>query len=224
MKTTFPVVGFVVLLMCTLGTGWLQGSLSNRWGAPRGANKAADALPRIGLSSAGNWRIRRESPISDDVLKILQCPAHISRVYEHQQTGDVIALTVIMGPPGPVSVHTPDICYVGRDYSVDGDRHRVSVKDAKGADHTFWELALKPNNKTSLGVAPLRVLYGWTTGTQWQAADYPRLGYGGFSHLYKLQMSLTTNSASKTTGFDPAQDFLDSFLPQLQPYLVEASR
>jgi Protein of unknown function (DUF3485) len=220
MKTTFPVIGFVVLLTCTLGTGWLQGSLTNRWGTPRGANRAADSLPQVSLSGAGNWRVRHETPLSDDALKILQCPAHIGRVYEHQQTGDLVTLMVIIGPPGPVSVHTPDICYVGRDYAVDGDRRKVSIKNAESADHTFWDLPLKNN----VDGVPLRVLYGWSTGTQWEAATYPRIGYGGFSHLYKLQMSVITSPASKATGFDPAENFLESFLPQLQPYLVEASR
>jgi len=221
MKNTFRFVGFFCLLICTLVTGWLQGSFTNRWGPRLDANRAADSLQRASLIEIGNWRLRREAPFAPDVLKMLQCPAHISRVYEHQQTGDLVTLTVIIGPPGPVSVHTPEICYSSRDYTLDGERRKVSVSNSQGVNHTFWDLPLKAN---SLDGTPLRVLYGWSSGTFWEAAQYPRFSYGGLPHLYKLQMAVSANSVSTSTGFDPARDFLNSFLPQLQPHLVEGSR
>jgi hypothetical protein len=150
---------------------------------------------------------------------MLQCPAHLSGVYEHRQTGDVLTLAVIVGPPGPVAVHTPEVCYSSREYTITDERQRVSVKGPHG-DHTFWGLPLRAN---SLDASALRVLYGWSSGTIWEAADHPRFGYSGLPYLYKLQLAVT-DQGKDATDFDPALDFVAEFLVQLQPRLVEASR
>ena len=220
MKTLLPFVCFSCVLISTLVTGWLHGSYSDRWGVRAEADRAAESLERASLPEVGNWRLRYETPFSPDIVKMLQCPAHMNRVYEHQQTGDLVTLSVLMGPPGPVSVHTPEICYSSRDYSIDGERRKISVGNTGEAVHTFWELPLKAANADGV---PLRVFYGWSSGILWEAAQYPRFSYGG-SHLYKLQMAITANPSLKSRDFDPAQDFLNSFLPQLQPYLVDGSR
>jgi hypothetical protein len=221
MKDLFPFVGFLGLLLSTLGAGWLQGSLSDRWGPRPSAEIAADSLRRFPPSDVGNWRVRREVPLAPDAAQMLQSPAHIVRVYEHQQTGDSITVMVLLGPPGPIAVHTPEICYSSRDYTVDGERRVYSVKGASGGEHTLWDLALKANN---LEGQSLRVLYGWSSGTHWEAARYARFAYGGLPHLYKLQLAIPTSSISKSGDFDPAQDFLANFIPQLQRSLVDASR
>jgi len=219
MKKLLPAISIAVLLVSTIATGWLQGSLANRWGPPPTTNKAADELHRALLPEVGNWRVRHEGEISRDVLEMLQSPASIFRVYEHQQTGDLITLMVVLGPTGPISVHTPEICYSSRDYTLDGERHKIVLKNNQGDDHTLWDLSLKSNREGT----PLRVLYGWTSGTHWDAAQYARYSYGALPHLYKLQLTVSTSSVARSSDFDPARDFLVNFLPQLGSYLVEAS-
>jgi hypothetical protein len=127
---------------------------------------------------------------------------------------------VIVGQPGPVSVHTPEICYSSRDYTVAGSRTKHEVVAADGRRHTFWKLALDANNVEGM---PLEVIYGWTTGTQWEATEHPRYLFGGLSHLYKLQLAAVVSDRRSSTDFDPVQDFLTGFLSQLQPKLVESS-
>lgn len=55
----------------------------------------------------GNWRLVRDAAFSEDVVSMLQCPAYMNRTYIHQQTGDVVLVTVLVGPPGPITAHTP---------------------------------------------------------------------------------------------------------------------
>jgi hypothetical protein len=203
----------------TVAAGWSQGRLTNRWGPQPDAALAADRLNVPLPQQAGNWRLEREQPFADAVVRVLQCPAHISRVYVHEQTGDFATVAVIVGPHGPVAVHTPEICYSSRDYSIAGPRKEAQIRDAAGESHTLWDLSLKAND---LDGNSLRVLYGWSSGTAWEAAKHPRFSYGGLPHLYKLQVAVTVQSDA--TGFDPAEDFLTQFVAQLQPRLVEASR
>lgn len=215
------LMAVTIALAGTLGTGYLHGRMTNRWGLRQDAQLAAEQL-RVALpAEAGPWRLRREEPFPRAVVQVLQCPAHISRVYEHPQTGDVVTVAVIVGPPGPVSVHSPKVCYSSRDYTIDGPCREVAFTDAAGQTHTLWELSLKVND---LAQVPLKVLYGWSTGQRWQATSQPRFRFGGLSHLYKLQLSVTQHPASEAIQFDAAEDFLNHFLAQLQPRLVPAQR
>jgi hypothetical protein len=124
-----------------------------------------------------------------------------------------------LGPPGPISVHTPEICYSSRDFKIGGERRAVTIAARDGTNHRLWELPLKTNNVHAM---PLRVFYAWNAGAQWEAAEYPRFGYSGLSHLYKLQIAVTTAGQTKSSDFDAGRDFLEGFLDQLQSRLVEA--
>jgi hypothetical protein len=218
-----PLLVFLLLLSATLVVGVVQGRMTDRWGVRPDARHAADQLRPELPAECGSWKMR-EPPLTlqPEVIKILQNPAYLNRVYVHQQTGDEVKIFVLVGHPGPVSVHTPEVCYSSRDYTMSGDRQRASVKLSTGDTHEFWELPLKPNG--SVRGDAIRVFYGWSTGAKWEAAEHPRFGYGGLPHLYKLQMSVHTSPGSKAKGFDPGQDFLASFLVQLQPRMVEAVR
>jgi hypothetical protein len=103
-------------------------------------------------------------------------------------------------------VHTPEVCYSSREYTQDGDRRRVAVKDLADKEHTLWHLPLKANN---IDATSLRVFYGWSTGTEWGAPEYPRFIFGNLPHLYKLQVAVTDHPSSKAIEFDAGQDFLE---------------
>ena len=217
----FPLIGFLVLILGTLGVGIVHGRLSNRWGLQANAELASQRLQPPLPETVGNWRMRHEDKLPSAVTAILQCPAYVVRVYEHQQTGDVVNVAVLLGPPGPISVHTPEVCYSSREYTPDGERRKTTVKDENDREHTLWQLPLNSNN---LNASSLRVFYGWSTGTTWEAVEYPRFCFGSLPHLYKLQVAVTDHPSSAAIEFDSGQDFLACFLPQLQSRLVEAVR
>jgi hypothetical protein len=218
---SMSLIGLTIVLVSTLLVGLVQGRISNRWGVRQDAAAAAEQLRKLLPDEVGNWRVRSEDKLPQAVIDILQCPAYITRVYEHQQTGDIVNLAVLLGPPGPISVHTPEVCYSSREFTPDGDRRKTTVTDQAGHEHTLWHLPLKANN---LGGTSLRVFYGWSTGSTWGAPEYPRYMFGSLPHLYKLQVAVTDHPASEAIDFDAGKDFLECFLPQLQPHMVEASR
>ena len=220
MNRIAPLISFFIIVACTYGMGHLHGQLTNRWGLQTDTRLAAERL-RVPLpNEVGSWRLRHEDQFSPSVVRILQCPTHIIRAYEHLQTGDTANVAVIVGPPGPTSVHTAEICYSSRDFAINGDRRRIAVTDADGKTHSLWDLPLKSNELNGM---PLRVVYAWSTGTTWEAAQYPRFAYGGLPYLYKLQVAISANPGSQLAEHDAAQDFLGDFLTQLQPRLVEAN-
>jgi hypothetical protein len=219
MKQILSLIGITALVAVTLGAGWVHGRMTNRWGIAPDSNLAAARLRQPLPDRVGSWKLVREADLEPEVVRMLQCPASVSRVYEHEQTGDVISVAVLLGPPGPISVHTPEICYSSHDYAITKDREKTTLTDAANHEHSLWEVRMKSNR---IDGAQLRVLYGWTTGERWLAAEYPRFGYGGVSHLYKLQLASGASAAEALEDFDPAKDFLQQFVVQLQGRIVSS--
>src|SRR5262245_60006979 len=111
MNRIAPLICFFIIAACIYGMGQVQGQLTNRWGLQAETRLAAERLQVALPKEVGSWRLRHEDQFSPSVIRILQCPTHISRAYEHLQTGDTANVAVIVGPPGPTSVHTAEICY-----------------------------------------------------------------------------------------------------------------
>jgi hypothetical protein len=206
----------LVLLAGTVAGGWYHGQTSRRWGVKHDERIAGDRLETPLPQSFGNWKYEDKRDFSEEVVNVLQCEGYINHIYVNQQTGDMVTVAVLVGPHGPVAVHTPEICYSSRNYSIAAGREKKTIKTKDGREHSLWQLALEPQKADLL---PQTVLYGWSTGTTWEAAEHPRFSYGGTSHLYKVQLAVT--SPAKIADYDPAEDFLSSFLSELQPKLVE---
>jgi hypothetical protein len=219
MKYVTFAVCTLLLLVSTVAAGILHARMTNSWKLSPASRVArerlAGALPR----DFGNWRFDHDLEFPPAVLDVLEQPAYFSRVYQHAQTGDTVTVAVIVGQPGPVAVHTPEICYSSRDYTVAGDRTKHEIVAADGRRHELWKLSLDANQADAL---PLEVVYGWTTGTAWEATERPRYAFGGLSHLYKLQLAAVAAERRGKSEFSPLEDFLTGFLSQLQPHLVES--
>jgi hypothetical protein len=209
-----PVAAAAVLVGTLLG-GWLQGRMITRWGADELLVAAGKRLDQPISDQLGNWRLVNETPFSPDVVRMLQCPAHLSRTYMHEQTGDTVSVMVIVGPPGPVAVHTPEVCYGSVDYTLSAERTPAKVVDRQQREHSLWQISLTPRSVAAL---PHRVLYAWGTGGPWQATDDPRFAHAGEPYLYKIQLEGPPSEPGDE--FDPSHDFLTWFLPALQAHLV----
>ena len=146
-SVVLPVSG-VLLLVGTLWGGWWHGHTANRWGYDAALKVAAERLSRPLGERLGNWRMVGETPMPSDALQMLQCPAHINRTYINEQTGDTVSVFVIVGPSGPIAVHTPEVCYSSQDYSTAEQRSALTIRDRSEREHSLWELMLRPNDAT----------------------------------------------------------------------------
>lgn len=210
----FPMTGAAVLVGTLFG-GWLHGRFETRWGADDLLAAAGKQLQQPLAEQHGNWRLVSETPFSSDVVQMLQCPAHINRRYMHQQTGDVVNVFLIVGPPGPTSVHRPEVCYGSQNYIITSGREPLTVVDRTQAKHSLWQVVMEPRKVDGV---PLRVFYGWGTGNVWSATVEPRFAHAGEPYLYKIQLSSPLNNANDE--FNPCADFLSWFLPEIQMHLI----
>ncbi len=183
--------------------------MSNRWGRPVDLAESAELLATF-PKNFGDWEMVAEHQLAEPVRKVLNCAGYVSRGYVHGPTKALVNLVVIVGPPGPTSVHTPDVCYSSQAYRSQGGREAVAIGGGtNGSKGQFWMLTLRPNDLES---RPLRTYYAWSDGGTWNASENPRLEYGGKQLLYKLQLATSLPIAAEANPVDPGKQFLQDLL------------
>ena len=95
----------------------------------RAAAARLEAFPAILEIGSSN----RPLQMSTAVIEMLQCAGYISRVYVNQLTGENVRVALLLGPPGPIAVHTPEICFSAQDYRQEESRKRVAIGSNKDA-------------------------------------------------------------------------------------------
>jgi hypothetical protein len=219
MKSFQTTLSIVLVLAVTLVCGALYGRLSHRWGPSADMQAAAEKLEGI-PGHFGNWKQESSEKMTDSVVEMLQCAGYISRVYVNQVTGERVNVAVLLGPPGPIAVHTPEVCYSTKDYRQQETRKPLAIGKEEGKEDAFWFLTFRSNN---LRGNLLRVCYGWSTGERWSAFKEPRYLFAGRPYLYKIQLAAPLPPWVNLETRDPCRRFLEDFVPAAKEYLVEPS-
>src|SRR5262249_13466637 len=122
--------------------------------------------------------------------------------------------------PGPISLHTPDVCFPGSGLSSDGTPERITVDRKNAAEAQF--LAARFRGQRG-GNKLMRVFWSFTNGTGWQVPDNPRVTFARAGVLYKLYLMREMEKAEEKVKDDPARDLLRVLLPELDKCLSPAS-
>lgn len=222
MKRLPFLLGLTAVLGLTLASGAIQGRLRNRWGPSQSMREAARKLQGVPEAFGGpqkkRWQMKSAEPMDPSAVALLECTGYINRVYQNRRTGEIVAVFVVVGPTGPISAHTPEICFAAQNYNPPDTRQQIAIPSAQEQDDHFWALSFKTKNvREDL----LRVYYAWTAGTTWSAPEDTRFGFVGSPYLYKIQLSSEMPAGSNVTTSDTCREFLKDFLPVLRPYLLE---
>lgn len=216
MKHSLFWLAMVLVVGMTLLSGVLHGRMRNRWGPSPDTVFAADKLAEI-AQQFGDWRLQSTGELDETARAMLECSGYFVRDYQNRVTGDVVSVMVLLGPPGPISVHTPEICYPSRNYQSRGERQQVTIPGPAGKGDTFWALDYKTD---SVQGDLFRIYYAWNTGDYWSAADDPRFAFAGQPYLYKIQLSTRLPLGTKPGADDPCRKFLQDFIPVARKCLV----
>ena len=208
--------GVALLAALTLAGGAVAGRFENRWGQGVDLAAAGERLDRI-PAQFGDWTLEDSQSLSPDVVEMLQCSGSVSRLYRNQKSGAAVTMTLVVGPPGPTSVHTPEVCYSSRDYKTVSAPERFRVKPPGSANAEFWGMTLEA---TDLRGGNLRVVYAWNAERGWVAPDRPRFRFGGARLLYKLQLAAAADDREPKHA-DPCRAFLRDALPALDAALFQ---
>jgi hypothetical protein len=165
----------------------------------------------------GEWQLRESRELDKQIVEILQCADYLHGTYVHRQTGESVNVALVCGPAGPISVHTPEICYSSRGYETREKRERRDVSTAGGQADQFWTVTLK---SSGVDGETLNVYYAWNGGNGWVAPRQPRIYFAGKPFLYKIQLAANTPPHFGPNDEDTCTSFLVEFLPAVQPYLI----
>src|SRR5271165_76888 len=115
MMRVLPILsGAVVVIVCGVDYGRHTG----RWGTLDGLEAAAARPARV-RAEVGDWR-SSQTELDAAQLEIAGVAGYTSRKFIHRTTGAEIDVLLICGRPGPMSVHTPDVCYASAGYVQNG--------------------------------------------------------------------------------------------------------
>lgn len=223
-----PYIGVALLVVITCTTGWLQGNMTNRFGLPEDMNEGAAKLANLrkilekeSFGERGQWKMIKTTKMTDLVVETLECREYLNASFVNTEIPSLqINGFIILGPPGPVAVHTPEICYSSKDYDITDERERVRVFPKGPQEDEFWGLTLRSKQ---VDADILRVYYSWANLGPWTAPDIPRITYGGGSKLYKMQLAVKLPPDAKLEQGDACQEFLRAFIPVVNAQLFDSA-
>jgi hypothetical protein len=137
----------------------------------------------------------------------------LSRKYTHKYTRDEVTILLLCGRPGPISIHTPDICYTGAGFVMGPIQEEQLVHNG-----STWVADFKKN-----GTPPqtLRIRWAWSTGGDWISAHSPRIEFSRKHVLYKVYFVRQIRSAQTNVRSDADKVFANEFLSAVQSYLLQ---
>jgi hypothetical protein len=205
----------VAILVATVLAGVLHGRYSQRWGAPADVAGFAARLDDV-PTQIGPWRMESAEDLEDEVQEILRCQGSLKRRYVNLQTGASVTVALLLGPAGPIAVHTPEICFKAHDFDIVGQKSAEKLTTSADVPSEFWASTFRGK---SLAEEKLRVYYGWSTGDGWIASDSARFEFSGEPWLYKIQVAGAVAS-DEPSDADPCRQFLEDFVPAIQSMLA----
>ncbi|MBX9789743.1 MAG: EpsI family protein [Pirellulales bacterium] len=237
MQRSTLLLGVTLIALTTVATGVVTGTLGNRWQRPHDLGAAAKSLDLIAKTSeVGPWKLKDSSRLSPEIVKLLHTSGDVSCKYQNDQTGDIVELVVLVGETGPLSTHSPEVCYSSRDYQVVSEPTSQQV-EARGVPANFLSMTLSSDGFDG---SLLRVWYAWHNGQQWFAPRNARISLRAEPFLYKIQISTyltglederrpSTQKAATNTADEAVRQrevcrtFLMDFLPLLNRALGQHS-
>ncbi len=191
----------------TFCSGWIYRDRMGLWGNDKSLEKAAARLVNV-PKEFGDWRgVDRE--LDERQLVIGEVTSAIAREYVDRLDRHRFQIVLLCGRPGPISVHTPDICYDANGYKAVTLPEVVDVIGTDGSRAQVWRVGFRP--KRADRGEELRVAWTWSDSGPWSAPENPRVTYAPRRFLYKLYV--VQQGVAGRQDDKGLVDFLKDFLP-----------
>lgn len=193
--------------------GAVHGGLTDRWGPSEPLTRSVSALDRVPVKF-GDWE-GEDMPYPADQVKRAGVQGSVFRRYKNTHTGEAVSVLLVCGRGGPISVHTPDVCYAGSGYRAVTDE-AVRTFSAGEGDQSFRVARFAMPGGTNQSQS--EVCWAWSAdGRRWQGpeAGQARVAFGRSPAVFKLYVVRDFLPGSRAESADPCGDFLRRALPDL---------
>lgn len=181
MKMILPI-GLVILIAAA--SGWLHGNLTERWGIS--ADVAAVAAHIEGLQiNVDGWETGEANSIKDSVRNQAGAEGYTSRHYVDSETGASVQATVMCGPPGPIAMHIPAVCFTNAGMTQLAQEVPATLPGFEDKPQHFWAADyLPPESRPGPAI---RTFWSWSPDAKsWQTPEDPRFEYARSPYLYRI--------------------------------------
>jgi len=218
MRITRYIPAVLALALLAM-SGTLHGMWTNRWFLSKDLETAVARLNQL-PTTIGDWQSTEENKVDPRQLEMAEIVGYRSRVYTQKHTGKRVSIFLVCGRSGPISRHTPDICYQGLGYQLAKEPVKQTAKCADGEKPGFWTGKFE---KPSAGDA-LRIHWSWCATGDWLASDNPRMEFGDRDALYKLYVSHVEQATPDGSSADETSlAFIEALIPELRKCLFPPS-
>ena len=202
----FPLGSIAIML----SFGIAYGFLSDRWGVSQKVIDAANRLNDVPMEF-GDWVGAKGSPIDKDTQRTAGAVNYLTRTYTNAN-GDTVFVTMLCGRPGPISTHSPDVCFrgAGLRQKFEAEEQQIPCEGSIEANFLSAEFQRPqskpgPDMKTYWSISP--------NGTTWYAVSDSRLQFGHHPYLYRTFISTSMTRLADEDQPDVIEEFLKDFLP-----------
>src|SRR5438128_962489 len=150
---------FLAAFPLLAAVGIVEGLWTNRRGPSADLEAATARLDDVPLT-AGAWE---GQALELDRQQVVQAGVHgyLMRRYVHRETGNALTVLIVCGRHGPVSIHTPDVCYNGAGFAVvDGPARESLAAEALTPVPEFWSARFRKLKDAQ--AEQLRIRWAWS--------------------------------------------------------------
>jgi len=216
--TTQLIIGLAIVSVLTIAVTYGAGTLFQRWRPFTGIDEVRAALRELPME-IGKWVAEEERELDQTSINMLKIQdSYIYRIYRNLDTDATVHLTIMVGPTGRITVHTPVVCFGGRNFTREGNPSRVQidVELASGEEivDTFWNVSF--TNQSVGANNRISFYYGVSPGDFWHAVENPRVYFQRYRFVYRIQAEAFTAVGDER---DTVRQFLEDVLPTIHEHM-----
>jgi hypothetical protein len=180
----------LVCLVLVASLGVVHGVYTDRWGPSGQLELAAAGLDRV-PSKIGDWTGK---DVEHDPEELIRAGIRrgVFRGFTNDSTRESVSTLIVCGRGGPISVHTPDICYAGAGYRQLEKEQRKNVESSDGTTHSF--MVARFTKPGALPPTQLEIFWAWSRdGVSWEAPENPRFALARSRARSRIDFPRTTD-------------------------------
>lgn len=197
--------------------GIAYGLNADRWGVSPQVAEAAARLNTIPMTVDG-WQ-----GVSDEIdarqMHNAGAAGYLARRYTNA-AGNAVAITILCGRHGPISLHPPTVCFKGSGMKQKGEPTTTTFDHGQVSSFTTVDFV-----PPDLLAQPMRTHWAWSfDARQWTNPELPRITFASKPYLYKMYIMTPVTETDSNGDFGPTDPevtaFIQAFLKQLPDYIA----
>jgi hypothetical protein len=181
----------IVICFGLIGAGAVvHGATTHRWAVFSTSSTRTADLHALEVR-CGDFR---SEEIPND-LPLKEKSTATSRSYVSPSRQLSASITLISGPAGSVSTHTPDVCYPASGYKTARPPRRETIDLPEGGQASYYVAEFE--KRTATRTERYRVRWAWTSDGIWVAPDRARFAFLRVPELFKLYIVTPVPEAAR---------------------------